>query len=129
MNLVDAALMLAVLQYIVFGTLVAKARGTYGVKAPAITGNEQFERRYRVHANTLELFVVLVPSAYASAHYWPGWVVAVAVLVYLAGRFIYWRAYIAEPSSRSLGFTLSITPIFALAISALAAALMGKGAA
>jgi glutathione S-transferase len=129
MNLVDAALMLAVLQYIVFGTLVAKARGTYGVKAPAITGNEQFERRYRVHANTLELFVVLVPSAYASAHYWPGWVVAVAVLAYLAGRFIYWRAYIAEPSSRSLGFTLSIAPIVALALSALAAALMGKGAA
>ncbi len=129
MNFVDAALMLAVLQYIVFGTLVAKARQTYSVKAPAITGNEQFERRYRVHANTLELLVVLVPSTLASAHYWPGWVVAVAVSVYLIGRLIYWRAYVAEPSSRSLGFTLSITPIVALALSALLAALVGKSAA
>ena len=129
MNFVDAALMLAVLQYIVFGTLVAKARETYGVKAPAITGDEQFERRYRAHANTLELLVVLVPSAYASAHYWPGWVVALAVLVFLVGRLVYWRAYITEPSTRSLGFTLSILPIIALTLSALAAVVMGKGAA
>jgi glutathione S-transferase len=128
MNFVDATLMLAVLQYIAFGTLVAKARGTYGVKAPAITGNEHFERRYRAHANTLELLVVLVPSSYASAHYWPGWAVAIAVLIYLAGRLIYWRTYIAEPSTRTFGFTLSIAPIVLLALSALAAALIGKSA-
>ena len=46
---------LALLQYIAFGMLVGKARGKYGVKAPAITGNDVFERYFRVQQNTLEL--------------------------------------------------------------------------
>jgi glutathione S-transferase len=129
LNYVDAAAMLAVLQYVIFGTLVAKARGTYGIKAPAVSGNEHFERRYRAHMNTLELLVVLLPSAYAAAHYWPGWAVAAAVLVYLLGRVVYWRAYVTEPASRSLGFTLSIAPVLALALCALVPALLGKSAA
>jgi hypothetical protein len=129
MNLVDAAAMLAVLQYIFFGTLVAKARGTYGIKAPAVSGNEQFERMYRVHMNTLELLVVFFPSAYAAAHYWPRWIVAITMCVYIVGRFVYWRSYVANPSSRTLGFTLSILPVMTLALCALVPALLGKSAA
>jgi glutathione S-transferase len=112
-----------------FGTLVAKARQTYGIKAPAVSGNEQFERIYRVHINTLELLVVFFPSAYAAAHYWPSWIVAIAMCVYIAGRFVYWRSYTANPSSRTLGFTLSIAPVMALALCALVPALLGKSAA
>jgi uncharacterized MAPEG superfamily protein len=129
MNLVDAAAMLAVLQYILFGTLVANARGKFGVKAPAVAGNEQFERRYRAHINTLELLVILFPSAYAAARYLPHQAVAAAVLLFVVGRFIYWRAYIADPATRSFGFTLSILPVIALALSTLAAVALGKGAA
>ena len=129
MNLVDTTAMLAVLQYIFFGTLVAKARGTCGIKAPAVSGNEQFERVYRVQMNTLELLVVLFPSAYAAAHYWPKWVIAAAMCVYLVARFVYWRSYIANPASRTLGFTLSLAPVLALALSALVPALLGKSAA
>ena len=127
MNLVDVVAMLAVLQYLMFGSLVGRARGTYGVKSPAVTGHEQFERVYRVQMNTLELLVVLLPALYACARYWPGIYVAAAGLVYLVGRVVYWRAYVAAPASRGLGFLLSIGPVFALAIAALVPALLGKG--
>jgi|JI7StandDraft_1071085.scaffolds.fasta_scaffold215022_2 glutathione S-transferase len=126
MNAVDAVAMLAVIQYLVFGSLVGKARGTYGVKAPAVTGHEQFERVYRVQMNTLELLVALIPALYAAAHYWPGLYVAAAGAVYLVGRVVYWRAYVTEPRSRGLGFMLSIGPIFTLAVCALVPALLGK---
>ncbi len=42
MAYVDIVTALALLQFVVFGFKVGKARGRYGVKAPAITGNETF---------------------------------------------------------------------------------------
>lgn len=126
MNYVDVVAMLAVLQFIAFGALVGQARGTYGVKAPAVTGSEPFERIYRVQMNTLELLVALLPALYAAARYWPGVYVAAAGAVYLVGRTLYWRAYVASPASRGLGFLLSIAPVMGLALAALVAALLGK---
>ena len=126
MNAVDAVAMLAVIQYLVFGSLVGKARGTYGVKAPAVTGHELFERVYRVQMNTLELLVALIPALYAAAHYWPGVYVAAAGAVYLVGRVVYWQAYVKEPKRRGLGFMMSIAPVFSLALCALVPALLGK---
>jgi glutathione S-transferase len=128
MNLVDIVAMLAVLQYMFFGMQVGKARGRYGVPAPAVSGNEQFERIYRVQMNTLELLVALLPALYAAARYWPPNYVAVAGVVYLVGRMLYWRAYVLAPSSRSLGFALSIGPVMALALAVLVPAAMGLGA-
>lgn len=126
MNHVDVVAMLAVIQYLGFGALVGKARGAYGIKAPAVVGAEPFERVYRVQMNTLEMLVALLPSLYAAAHYWPSLYVAAAGAVYLVGRIVYWRAYVASPSSRSLGFVLSIAPILGLALAALVPALLGK---
>ena len=129
MNYIDIVAMAAVLQYLVFGGLVGKARGQYGVKAPAVAGNEQFERVYRVQMNTLELLVAFLPALYAASKYWPTWVVAAVGAVYLVGRVTYWRAYVSEPSTRGLGFALSIAPVFGLALAALVPALLGKGVA
>lgn len=129
MNYIDIVAMAAVLQYLAFGSLVGKARGQYGVKAPAVTGNEQFERIYRVQMNTLELLVAFLPTLYAASKYWPSWAVAASGVVYLVGRVVYWRAYVSEPSTRGLGFLLSIVPIFGLALAALVPAVLGKGVA
>ena len=127
MNYVDTVAMLAIIQYLVFGSLVGKARGQYGVKAPAVSGNELFERVYRVQMNTLELLVAFLPALYAAARYWPGWVIAWIGVVYLVGRVLYWRAYVTAPASRGLGFMLSIGPVFTLALAALVPAVLGKG--
>jgi glutathione S-transferase len=122
MALVDVVIVLALLQYLAFGVLVGRGRGQYGVAAPAITGHEVFERLYRVHMNTLELLVVLVPALWMAARYWsPTWV-ACAGAVYLVGRVVYWRAYVKAPASRTLGYAMSFIPTVGLLLAALVGA-------
>jgi glutathione S-transferase len=105
---------LAVLQYFFFGIMVGRARSRYGVKAPATTGHEQFERAFRVQMNTLEQLAGFLPALYIAGQYCPAGYVAAAGVVYLIGRFVYWRAYVANPTSRGLGFLLTVLPTFAL---------------
>lgn len=125
MNYIDLVALLAVAQLVFFAVLVGRARGRYGVKAPAVSGHEGFERVYRVQMNTLELLVAFLPALFIAAKYWPqGWV-AVAGAVYLVGRIIYWRSYTAAPASRGLGFALSMFPILALVIAGLVGAMRG----
>ncbi len=127
MNHVDLVALLAVAQLVFFGVLVGRARGRYGVKAPATSGHEGFERAYRVQMNTLELMVAFLPALFIAAKYWPPTWVAVAGAVYLVGRLVYWRSYTAAPASRGLGFALSMMPILALVIGGIAGALRGAG--
>lgn len=128
MHYVDLVAVLAILQLIFFGVLVGRARGRYGVKAPAVSGHEMFERAYRVQMNTLELMVAFLPALFVAARYWPQSWVAIAGAVYLVGRFIYWRSYTAAPASRGLGFALSMLPILALLIGILAGVIGGSAA-
>lgn len=111
MQSIDGVALLALVQYLWFGGLVGKARVQHGVKAPAITGHPVFERLYRVQMNTLELLVAFLPALYIAARYWPPHAVAAVGAVYLVGRLIYWRAYVADPSRRGLGFALSMAPV------------------
>jgi glutathione S-transferase len=110
---------LAILQFLAFGALTGQARRDSGLKAPTMTGHDGFERMYRVQMNTLETLVAFLPSLFLAAQYWPAYVVAGLGLLYLIGRILYWRAYVADPSTRSLGFMLSMLPTIALAVLAL----------
>lgn len=127
MNYVDLVALLAVAQLVLFAVLVGRARGRYGVKAPAVSGHEGFERAYRVQMNTLELMVAFLPVLFIAAKYWPPSYVAGVGAVYLVGRILYWRSYVAAPASRGLGFALSMLPILALLIGGIAGALRGTG--
>jgi hypothetical protein len=108
--------------------MVSRARGKYGIKAPAVTGSDQFERIYRVHMNTLELLIALLPALFVAAKYWPVAFVAGTGLVYIVGRLLFLRAYLGA-QSRVLGYVLSIAPVFILALSALVGAVLKNGAA
>lgn len=119
MNYVDLIAVLAIAQFIFFALLVGRARTRYGVKAPAVSGHELFERAYRVQMNTLELLVAFLPLLFIAAKYWPQSYVAIVGLIYLVGRFVYWRSYTAAPASRGIGFGLSFFPILALLIGTL----------
>ena len=124
MNWLDLVTAVAIAQYIWFGVLVGQARGRYGVHAPAVTGHETFERYYRVQMNTLELLVPLVPAMYLAARYWsPVWVAA-AGAVYVLGRFIYLRAYVSDPKTRTLGYSLSAFPLLGLLLAVVAGVFM-----
>src|SRR4051812_35837629 len=119
MHYVELVALLALFQFFGFGWLVARARGLYGIKAPAVSGHEMFERVYRVQMNTLELLVMLLPALYLGATLWSPVYTAICGAVYLLGRIIYWRAYVGNPGSRSLGFGLSMGPILIILIAAL----------
>lgn len=125
MNWLNLAIALALLQALVFGVLVGRARGRYGVKAPATTGHEIFDRYYRVQMNTLELLMLLVPAAYLAADTLGASAAAIAVGIYLLGRLLYLRGYVADPAKRELGFALSVLPVVVL----IGAALWGNARA
>jgi uncharacterized MAPEG superfamily protein len=119
MEYVAVVILLALLQYVVFGALVGRARGRYGVKAPAVTGHEIFERYFRAHYNTLELLVAFVPAIWLFGTYVsPSWAAGLGV-VYLVGRVLYLRGYVADPAKREIGFGLSVLPIVVLIVGAL----------
>lgn len=114
MTYVDIVTALALIQFIVFSFKVGGARGKFGVKAPATTGNEIFERHFRVHMNTLEQLVVFVPALHLFSRYWnPLWAAALGV-VYLVGREIYAATYVKDPAKRGLGFGLTFLPMVIL---------------
>jgi glutathione S-transferase len=119
MEYVELVAILAVLQFFFFGFMTGQARRISGLKAPAVTGDEGFERMYRVQINTLETLVALMPALLLAGQYWPSAVVASIGGVYIIGRFIYWRAYVTNPSKRAIGFILSILPTLALILLAL----------
>jgi uncharacterized membrane protein YecN with MAPEG domain len=114
MNWVHLVIGLALLQFFIFCMAVGRARETYKVPAPATTGNEVFERYFRVQMNTLEQLIIFVPSILMFAHYLnPCWAAALGA-VYLIGRIMYFRAYVKAPGSRSWGFAVSSFPNLAL---------------
>lgn len=119
MPYVELVAVLAVLQFFFFGAMTGKARGKSGLKAPAVTGDAGFERMYRVQMNTLEVLIILLPGLFLAGKYWSDALVAGIGMVYVIGRFIYWRAYISEPSKRAIGFILSIVPALGLVLLAL----------
>ena len=119
MSLVYIVMGLALAQYLYFGFAVGSARGRYGIKAPATTGNEMFERYFRVHMNTLELLVVLIPALPLFAYYVsPRWAAGIGA-VYLVGRFLYFFTYIRDPAKREVGYGLSFLPVAVLLLGGL----------
>lgn len=124
MPLVELVAILAALQLIFFGIMCGAARRKSGLKAPAVTGDEGFERAYRVQVNTIELIIAFLPALIIAGRYWSEVIVAGIGAIYLVGRIIYWRSYVSAPESRALGFALSMLPIFALVILALIGIIM-----
>ena len=119
MEPVAVVIVFALVQYIAFGMLVGWARGKYGVKAPAVTGHETFDRYFRVHQNTLELLVAFVPAIWLFGMYVdPTWA-ALLGLVFIVARMLYLRGYVTDPAKREVGFTLSILSVLVLLVGAL----------
>ena len=113
---VAVVIIIAVIQFVVIAWLVGRARHQYGIKAPATTGHEVFERWFRVQQNTLELLVVMLPAMWLFARYVSATWAAALGLVYFAGRLVYLRSYVADPASRSAGFGLSMLPVLAMVL-------------
>jgi len=96
--------LLAVLFYFWIGFRVGQARAKFGVKAPATTGNPDFERAYRVQMNTLEWMPIFLPAIWLAALYASDVFAAAAGLVWIAGRVLYLQGYTQAAEKRETGF-------------------------
>lgn len=116
MPFVAIVTVVALVQFFWLSLQVARARSRYGIAAPATTGNELFERHFRVQMNTLEQLVMFLPALWIFASYVsPLWAAALGV-VFILGRAIYAMSYVRDPKSRSLGFGLTAFPTFVMLI-------------
>ncbi len=107
---------IALLQFLTFGVLVGRARRKTGVKAPAVTGDPIFERAYRVQMNTMENLVIFLPALFLAAKYWPDSLVGGVGMIFIIGRYMYWRAYTVNPSTRHAGFAVAMFATLSLLI-------------
>jgi glutathione S-transferase len=122
MELVVIVIMLALVEYIVLGARVGFARGRTGLEAPAVTGNEEFERHFRVHYNTIEQLILFVPGIWFFAQYVHVLGAVGVGLVFIAGRAIYAVSYVKDPTTRGTGMMLTVLPCYILVFGALGGA-------
>ena len=111
--------LLAIALYFYTGLMVAKARGKYGVKAPATTGNADFERVFRVQMNTLEWMPIFLPLMWLFAFYVRDWAAALIGLVWIVGRILYIQGYTLGADQRHRGFMVQALASAALLIGSL----------
>jgi uncharacterized membrane protein YecN with MAPEG domain len=119
MAYVHLVIVLALLEFLLFGHAVGRARTRYKVPAPAMSGHEVFDRYFRAQMNTLEQLVMFLPSLWLFAHYINAWAAVALGLLFIAGRALYFRGYVQAAESRHAGFVLSAIPNVTLLIGAL----------
>ncbi len=112
-----AALVLAsVMLLAVLTFLVGRARGRYGVRAPATTGHEGFERAFRVQQNTLESMVMFLPALWVAASVSDPRIAAGIGAGWWLARVWYAVAYANPAGNRGPAFVLSVLAIAALLV-------------
>jgi uncharacterized MAPEG superfamily protein len=121
MEYTAAIILLSLAQYLVFTVRVGAARSKYGVEAPHTSGNENWERLFRVQQNTLEQLVVFVPAMVMFGMYVSALWVLVPGALYLVGRQLYSWEYLKDPKSRGPGMALTLLANAALIIGVLIA--------
>ncbi len=104
-----AVTVLAILFVFYTGLNVAQMRGRHKIVAPAVTGNPEFERAYRVQVNTLEQFVMFLPLLWLATSFFEplAWLPAAFGLVWIIGRFMYLQGYMAAAEKRGTGFMIT----------------------
>ena len=86
---------------------VGRARGLYGIKAPAVTGHEMFDRAFRVQMNTLESAAVMLPALWLYAGFIGDRGAGMMGVVWLVARIWYAIAYQRDPKTRSAAFGIA----------------------
>jgi glutathione S-transferase len=110
--------LLAVAFYFFLATQVARARGKFGVRHPATTGNPDFERIFRLHMNTLEWMPTFLVPLWLCAIYLSDIAAALLGLVWIGGRIVYFIGYSRAVEKRLPGFFIQSTACMLLFIGA-----------
>lgn len=105
---------LSLLVYWATIALVGRARGKYKISAPAVTGNPDFERVFRVQQNTLESLIMHLPAMWLFAVYVSDLWASILGAAWIAGRVLYAQGYITEARKRGPGMMISFVATTAL---------------
>lgn len=115
--------LLALLFYFLTSVRVSRARVAFGIKAPAISGDPDFERVFRVQMNTLEWLPMFLPSLWLFAIYISDWLAAAIGMVWIAGRIAYLIGYSNAANKRGRGFAIQASATIVLWLGAAGAVL------
>lgn len=115
---------LALLQTFVFAYLVGKQRVKHSIKAPAISGDAEFDRAFRIHQNTVEQLVIFVPALWLFGYYVHAMSGAGIGLVFIISRFVYRNSYLNDPVTRAAGFGIGALAMMILLIGGLIGAVL-----
>ncbi len=110
--------LLAIALYFFLATRVAVARGKFGIKHPATTGNPDFERVFRVHMNTLEWMPTFLVPLWLCAVYATDVGAAAVGLVWIVGRIAYYVGYRDATEKRLPGFFIQAAACLLLFVGA-----------
>jgi len=112
--------LLALLLYLVMSVRVGRARARYNVPAPAVTGNPDFERAYRVQMNTLEWLPMFLGSLWLFSWSWNSDLIAAGIgAVWVVGRVLYLTGYTRAAEARGAGFGIQAVATLSLMLGAL----------
>lgn len=117
--LVGIVTLVSLLLYVYMGVRVGQGRSKYGIEAPAIAGHPDFERLFRVQANTLEWLPIYLVSLWLFALFWDGLVAAGLGVVWIIGRALYMTGYSRAAGARSTGFGIQMAATGILLLGAL----------
>jgi uncharacterized membrane protein YecN with MAPEG domain len=124
MTLVAIIAAVALAEYGVFMIQCGQARGRLGVAAPATVGHPVFERYFRVQQNTIEQLVIFLPALFLFAWFVnTRWAVLFGLL-FIVGRALYARGYVADPAKRGPGFLCTVIANTALLLGGIVGALV-----
>lgn len=99
--------LLALLLYFVVTINVGRARAKYGIPAPQMSGNPDFERVLRVQQNMLEQMIFFLPALWIFCFYLnPLWGSGLGLL-WVIGRALYAWGYYQAAEKRGPGFAIA----------------------
>jgi len=114
MNYVYLVTLLMLAEYVLIGYGVSRARTRYGIKAPAVTGDPQFERWFRAQQNTVEQLIAVIPALWIfGLTLNPPWAAALGA-VFIVSRAFYVYGYVQSGGGRHYPYAVGYSATMAL---------------
>lgn len=118
--------LIAVLLTFGLGGRVGYMRARHKIEAPATVGHPQFERAFRIHANTVENLVLFVPLLWVASFFYGGTIPFWLGIAWIISRLIYAWGY-SQKNTQMRGPGLGIGLLSLLGLFVLSAIGLASG--
>uniref|UniRef100_A0A8C1J5I8 Microsomal glutathione S-transferase 2 n=1 Tax=Cyprinus carpio TaxID=7962 RepID=A0A8C1J5I8_CYPCA len=97
---------------------VGWSRMKHKIMPPTVTGPPEFERTFRAHQNSVEMYSVFLVVLWISGIFCSEVLASLGGLLYVVGREMYFTGYICESKKRLPGFYLAVCALLFLTVTA-----------